>query len=135
MNLIKVCGMTDARAVEAALAAGADAIGFVVADTEDLRVHRVGGGRRGVQLQRAEPAAERNEGPRIVRHAAQQKDPVPMQRRAKAIHRNLGHIACDAPARQLGTEAGPRDWSSGGGFGKHGQGLRLVSPLRVHPMA
>lgn len=31
MALVKICGMTDARAVSAALAAGADAIGFVFA--------------------------------------------------------------------------------------------------------
>lgn len=31
MGFVKVCGMTDTRAVEAALAAGADAIGFVFA--------------------------------------------------------------------------------------------------------
>ena len=31
MALVKICGMTDRRAVDAALAAGADAIGFVFA--------------------------------------------------------------------------------------------------------
>ena len=31
MGFIKICGMTDARAVSAAMAAGADAIGFVFA--------------------------------------------------------------------------------------------------------
>ncbi|MEO6187176.1 MAG: phosphoribosylanthranilate isomerase [Steroidobacteraceae bacterium] len=31
MAFVKICGMTDARAVDAALAAGADAIGFVLA--------------------------------------------------------------------------------------------------------
>ncbi len=30
-GFVKICGMTDARAVEAALDAGADAIGFVFA--------------------------------------------------------------------------------------------------------
>jgi phosphoribosylanthranilate isomerase len=33
MGFIKICGMTDARAVSAALAAGADAIGFVFAQS------------------------------------------------------------------------------------------------------
>lgn len=32
-GFVKICGMTDAAAVEAALAAGADAIGFVFADS------------------------------------------------------------------------------------------------------
>lgn len=32
-GFVKICGMTDARAVDAALAAGADAIGFVFADS------------------------------------------------------------------------------------------------------
>jgi phosphoribosylanthranilate isomerase len=33
MTLVKICGMTDAAAVDAAVAAGADAIGFVFAES------------------------------------------------------------------------------------------------------
>lgn len=33
MTLVKICGMTDGRAIQAAVAAGADAIGFVFAES------------------------------------------------------------------------------------------------------